>query len=158
MKAFLKNYNQAPRKVRLIADLVRGKSVPQAQIALTFLPKKSSPVISGLLASAVANAGQAGYAAEDLFVKTITVDKGMVLKRTRPFKQGRAGRLHHIMSHIALELGVNPGAVPQLVEKKDVAEKPAAKKPVAKKVAKKVATKTSTSKKSASALRSGEKK
>ena len=148
MKAFLKNYQQAPRKVRLVADLVRGKAVPQAQVALTFLPKKSTPVISVLLASAVANAGQQGYVAEDLFIKKITVDKGMVLKRMRPFKQGRAGQLHRIASHIALELGINPGVVAKPIVKKVVAaeeKKSVAKKTTTKKLpAKKTATKTAT--------------
>ena len=77
MKALLKNYHQAPRKVRLVADLIRGKSVPAARQALTYLPKKSSPVLAKLLNSAVSNAN--GVKAEDLFVKKITVNKGAVM-------------------------------------------------------------------------------
>ncbi|MDB5187591.1 MAG: ribosomal protein large subunit ribosomal protein [Candidatus Kaiserbacteria bacterium] len=148
MKAILKNYHQAPRKVRLVADLIRGKQVPAAHVALTFLPKKVSPVMFTLLNSAVANARQAGYEPTDLFVKKITVDKGLVLKRVRPFKQGRAGQLRHIMSHIVLELGTNAGAVPVATDSttKTVSDtKPAAKKvakKTAKKTTKKVASKT----------------
>jgi len=108
MKAYLKNHRQAPRKVRLVADLVRGKSVAQARAALAFLPKKAAPIIGKLIDSAVANASSsksgAGKSTEELFIKTITVDKGAVLKRVRPFRQGRAGRIHKEMSHIKLEL------------------------------------------------------
>src|SRR3989338_7715075 len=75
MKALLKNYPQSPRKVRLVADLIRGKSVPAARAALLYLPKKSSPTIGKLLDSAIANASSRGNSAENLFVKTITVTK-----------------------------------------------------------------------------------
>ncbi len=110
MKALLKNYHQAPRKVRLVADLIRGKSVPAARSALTFLPKKSSPVITKLLDSAVANARGTGHTAENLFVKTITVNKGTVMKRSRPFARGRSGTLRKEMSIIFLELGTKSAA------------------------------------------------
>jgi large subunit ribosomal protein L22 len=107
MKATLTNYHQPPRKVRLVADLIRGKSVPAARIALSFLDKKSAPAIVKLLESAVANAHSSDASVETdlLFVKTLTVDKGATLKRVRPFKQGRAGRLHKVMSTVRLELG-----------------------------------------------------
>ena len=104
MKALLKNYHQSPRKVRLVADLIRGKSVPAARAALMFLPKKSSPAISKLLDSAVANARAAGATTDNLFVKKITVDKGAVLRRARPFARGRSGAIHKTMSIINLEL------------------------------------------------------
>ncbi len=107
MKALLKNYHQSPRKVRLVADLIRGKSVPEARAALLYLPKKSSPVIEKLLDSAVANARSRGATAENLFVKTITVDKGAVQRRYRPFARGRAGTVRKTMSIIALELGTS---------------------------------------------------
>jgi large subunit ribosomal protein L22 len=107
MKALLKNYHQSPRKVRLVADLIRGKSVPAARAALTYLPKKSSPVISKLLDSAIANARATGGTAENLYVKTITVNKGAVLRRTRPFARGRAGRINKEMSIVMLELGMS---------------------------------------------------
>jgi len=106
MKALLTNYHQPPRKVRLVADLIRGKSVAQARAALTFLSKKSSPAIEKLLDSALANARTRGVSPENLFVKKITVDKGTVLKRARPFGRGRSGTLRKIMSIVSLELGV----------------------------------------------------
>src|SRR3989338_6107639 len=98
MKALLKNYHQAPRKVRLVADLIRGKSVPAARAALMYLPKKSSPAIGKLLDSAVANARASNLSPEGLFVKKITVDKGAVMRRARPFARGRSGSLRKTMS------------------------------------------------------------
>ncbi|MDO8523902.1 MAG: 50S ribosomal protein L22 [bacterium] len=105
MKALLTNYHQSPRKVRLVADLIRGKSVGAARMALQFLPKKSSPAIEKLLDSAVANARGSGISPESLYVKKITVDKGAVLRRSRPFARGRAGAVRKTMSIIFLELG-----------------------------------------------------
>ena len=111
MKALLTNYHQSPRKVRLVADLIRGKSVGAARAALLYLPKKSSPAIGKLLDSAVANASSRGSAVEDLFVKTITVNKGIVMRRARPFGRGRSGSLRKTMSIVFLELGVSAKAV-----------------------------------------------
>jgi large subunit ribosomal protein L22 len=108
MKALLKNYRQSPQKVRLVANLVRGKSVPAARATLTFLPQKSSPAILQLLNSAVANARSQGMPTEELFIRTITVNKGAVLKRFKPMARGRAAQFHRTMSIIALELGANP--------------------------------------------------
>jgi len=110
MKALLKNYHQSPRKVRLVADLIRGKSVSHARAALTFLSKKSGPAIVKLIDSAVANAANKGMETEDLYVKTITVDKGATMRRFRPFGRGRSGALHKVMSIVHLELGTKAGA------------------------------------------------
>lgn len=123
MKALLTNYRQTPRKVRLVADLVRGKSVKDAKTALTFLPKKSVPAIEKLIDSAVANARSMGVDADNLFIKKITVDKGIVMKRFRPFARGRAGRLHKETSIINIEL--SSSAAPK---KRRGAKKAAAKK------------------------------
>lgn len=105
MKALLTNYHQSPRKVRLVADLIRGKSVAAARAALLYLPKKSSPAIGKLLDSAIANARSTGASAENLFVKTITVNKGAVMRRARPFARGRSGSIRKTMSIVFLELG-----------------------------------------------------
>jgi len=118
MKATLKNFRQAPRKVRLIADMIRGKSVPAARAALLFMDKKSSPAIEKLLNSAVANSG---VAPDSLFVKTIAVNKGIVMRRARPFARGRAGSIRKTMSIVTLELGTN------VAEKKARAKKTKAK-------------------------------
>lgn len=104
MRATLKNYHQPPRKVRLVADLIRGKSVRQAQNALLFLDKKSAPVLNKLLNSAVANAQKSGASAEGLVIKSISVDKGAVMRRVRPFSRGRSGTIHKTMSIISIVL------------------------------------------------------
>lgn len=135
MKATLSNFRQSPRKVRLVADMIRGKSVSQANELLTFVPKKASPEIKKLLASAIANAQVKGMGPETLFVKTITVNKGTVLRRFTPKARGRAGRINRTMSIIALELG-STGT--PMTAKKGAAKKTAKTAPKAR--AKKVAT------------------
>jgi len=107
MKASLKNYRQSPRKVRLVADLVRGKKVSQALLELKFLPKRATEVISKMIASATANAEHNfKVSADDLFIKEITVDKGVTLKRYRPRARGVAKRINKRTSNISLTLGV----------------------------------------------------
>ncbi len=150
MKALLKNYNQSPRKVRLVADLIRGKSIDAARQALAYLPKKSSPTMLKLLNSAVSNAVQNnGQEVESLFVKAIAVNKGQVMRRFMPKARGRAARYAKTFSIVTLELGSHNAApaVPAKKAKKVAEvtgeEKPkAAKKSAAKKVAKKAAAKS----------------
>lgn len=105
MKATLSQFKQSPRKVRLVADLIRGKTVRQAKEALAFLPKKSAPIIDKLIMSAVANSKTGEAALDSLIVKTITVQKGIVLRRFKPMARGRAARVHRTKSIIAIELG-----------------------------------------------------
>ncbi|MBI5645070.1 50S ribosomal protein L22 [Candidatus Kaiserbacteria bacterium] len=105
MKALLKNYHQSPRKVRLVADMIRGKSIEDARVKLAFLAKKSSPAMLKLLESAIANARSSGKSADGLFVKTVTVNKGAVSRRFMPKARGRAARYAKTMSIVALELG-----------------------------------------------------
>jgi large subunit ribosomal protein L22 len=104
MKAFLKNYRQSPRKVRLVADLIKGKDIAQAGVALDFLAKRASAPIKKLLDSAVANAINLGNNKEDLFVKEIRVDKGVVMKRMMPRAMGRGARINKRTSHVVLVL------------------------------------------------------
>jgi large subunit ribosomal protein L22 len=104
MKAFLKNYRQSPRKVRLVADLLKGKRVADAFVHLSALPKRASGPMNGLLASAVANAKQTGVSDANLYVANITVDKGIVLKRSMPRARGSASRINKRTSHIMLTL------------------------------------------------------
>ena len=143
MKALLTNFKQSPRKVRLVADMIRGKKALVARDLLAFTPKKSAPEIEKLLASAIANARQQGMHAEDLVVKTISVDKGAVLKRFTPKARGRAGRILRTMSIVRLELGTVGAQAPQKAKASKKAEAPVAeaveKKPAAKKAAKKKA-------------------
>ena len=77
MKALLSNYKQSPRKVGLVAGLIRGITVEAARDQLMFLGKKSAHDMLQLLNSAVANAAQKGIKEEGLFIKTITVNKGV---------------------------------------------------------------------------------
>ena len=105
MKAFLKNYRQSPRKVRLLADLVRGKSVSEALTTLKYLDKRAAGPFSKVIASAIANAKDHGKNVEKLFIKTVAVDKGIVLKRSMPRARGTASRINKRNSHISVELG-----------------------------------------------------
>lgn len=104
MKAILKNYRQSPRKVRLIADLVRGKDVKKALETLAFVNKRASEPFAKIIKSAVANAKSAGKDVEKLIVKTVTVNKGTVLKRYMPRARGSAARINKRNSHITVEL------------------------------------------------------
>lgn len=101
MKASLNNYRQAPRKVRLIADLIKGKNAQQAQGILSHLIKKGALPMKKLLDSAIANSG---VSADMLVVKNATVDKGVVIKRWMPRAMGRAFPIHKHTSKVAIEL------------------------------------------------------
>src|ERR1700752_66379 len=94
MKAFLKNYRQSPRKVRLVAGLIKGKRVADAFVHLNALPKRASLPIKQLLTSAVANAKVAGISDENLVVSNVTVDKGIVMKRMMPRARGSGSRIN----------------------------------------------------------------
>ena len=105
VKARLKHARVSAQKARLVADLVRGKDVNEALRILTFLNKKTAVLVKKLLESAVANAGQKQVIdVDNLFVKTIYVDQGPVMKRFMPRAQGRATEIRKKMSHINLVL------------------------------------------------------
>lgn len=104
MKAFLKNYRQSPRKVRLVAGLIRGKSVPQAMLILQTIPKTATIAMDRLLKSAVSNAKNQGKEAKDLMVRGLKVDAGPVMKRMMPRARGSAFRIKKRTSQISLEL------------------------------------------------------
>ena len=106
MKALLKNYRQSPRKVRLIADIVRGKSIKQALQTLTFVNKRASEPFAKLIRSAEANAKSQGVAVETLIIKSVAVDKGTVLKRSMPRARGSSAPINKRNSHIKIELGL----------------------------------------------------
>jgi large subunit ribosomal protein L22 len=112
MKAMLKNYRQTPRKVRLVADLIRGKSVPRALTLLSHVDKRAARPVAQLLNSAVANAESAhSKKKEDLEVKSVRVDKGIAFKRFRARARGHAALIKKQTSHIRLELGDAPAKV-----------------------------------------------
>ncbi len=105
MKAELTNYRQSPRKVRLLADLVRGKKVPEAMMMLNFTDKRAAGPIKKLIASAAANAeANNNLSAGNLLIKEIRVDKGTVLKRYFPRARGRATLLRKRNSHVKVVL------------------------------------------------------
>lgn len=105
MKAFLKNYRQSPRKVRLVASLVKGKSVDEALLELDFLAKRASAPLKKLLLSAVSNAKNLGKEKENLKILELRVDKGIVMKRFMPRAMGRASRINKRTSHVTIILG-----------------------------------------------------
>lgn len=103
--ATLKYARVGAQKARLVADLVRGQDVSAALKTLTYLNKKSALMIKKLIESAVANADyKKTMDLDKLFVKTIYVDKGPVLKRFRPRAQGRAYGVRKQTSHINVVL------------------------------------------------------
>ncbi len=104
MKAILDNYNQSPRKVRLVTELVKGKKVSQALAALDFLPKRAAEPIKKLIQSAVANAKAGGAKSEDLTVKTLTVESAGMMVRYMPRAMGRATPIRRKKSRIKLTL------------------------------------------------------
>ena len=113
MKAVLKSYRQAPRKVRLVANLIKGKTVPRALVELDVLPKRASGPMKKLLMSAVANAKENdGIALVDLFVKEVRVDQGTILKRSMPKSHGTAHPIHKHTSHIMIELIASADVAP----------------------------------------------
>lgn len=103
-KAKLNNYRQSPRKVRLVADSVRGKKIEEAITVLSFIPKRSALPLQKLLASALANAKNLSLPVEDLVVKEMRVDAGATLKRRRPRSRGMANPIKKRTSHITVTL------------------------------------------------------
>ncbi len=106
--AKLKNVPTSPRKMRLVADLIRGQRVSRALSILKYEPKIGASKLEKLLLSAISNweAKNADTKLEeaDLFVKEIFVDGGRMLKRLRPAPQGRAHRVRKRSNHVTLVL------------------------------------------------------
>lgn len=104
--ARLRNYPTSPRKMRLLADLVRGMDVEKALNTLKFSTKHPSVPLEKLLLSAVANWGNKNegidVADANLYVKTIMVDGARVIKRMQPAPQGRAYRIRKRSNHVTL--------------------------------------------------------
>ena len=107
--AKLNNCPTSPRKMRLVADIIRGVDVDKALNILKFNPKEASLRLEKLLLSALANweSKNEGSRIEDnqLFVKEITVDSGRMLKRIQPAPQGRAHRIRKRSNHVTIVLG-----------------------------------------------------
>ena len=107
--AKLNNCPTSPRKMRLVADLIRGKKVEKALNILRFSQKEASIRLEKLVLSAVSNwqakNEEADVEAAALFIKEIRVDSGTMLKRLRPAPQGRAHRIRKRSNHVTVVLG-----------------------------------------------------
>src|SRR3989344_5696780 len=103
--ATLSNFRQAPRKMRLVANTVRGKKVAEALVNLDFMAKKASLPIKTLIMSALANAKALDIPTENLIVKVIKVDSGKILYRRMPAARGSAHPIRKRTSAIFVELG-----------------------------------------------------
>jgi large subunit ribosomal protein L22 len=106
------NVPTSPRKMRVVADLIRGKEVMQAMNILKYNAKASSSRLETLLQSAISNwEAKAGEKIDEgkAYVKTISVDSGRMLKRLRPAPQGRAYRIRKRSNHVTIVLGSYEG-------------------------------------------------
>lgn len=149
MKAFLKNYRQAPRKVRVIANHVRGKNVAEALAVLEFMPNKGAEMLRKLVSSAVANAKQtdASVTPEQLVIKTVTANKGITFVRYMPRAFGRAYPINRECSHVLVELTRKGAPAPVSAAEKGTPKDEAPAKKSTKKTVKKAPKKLSTKKK-----------
>ncbi|MFN4146588.1 MAG: 50S ribosomal protein L22 [Runella sp.] len=105
-RAILRNVPTSPRKMRLVADMIRGQKVSRALAILQYQPQGAAPILKKVLMSAVANWQQLNEDVKleeaDLYVKTLFVDGGTMLKRLRPAPQGRAYRVRKRSNHITI--------------------------------------------------------
>ena len=106
--AKLNNCPTSPRKMRLVADIIRGKDVERALDILKFSSKEASNRLEKLLLSAIANweskNDESKIEESNLFIKEITVDSGRMLKRIQPAPQGRAHRIRKRSNHVTIVL------------------------------------------------------
>ena len=104
-EATLKYARISSRKVKIVADLIRGKDADEALAIVKFTPKASSEVIEKLLKSAIANAeNNNGMSVENLYIEECYANKGPTMKRIRPRAQGRAYRIEKRTSHLTIVL------------------------------------------------------
>jgi large subunit ribosomal protein L22 len=135
--ATLSNFRQAPRKMRMVANTVRGKKVSDALINLDFMAKKASLPIKTLIMSALANAKALDIPTENLIVKIIKVDSGKILYRRLPAARGSAHPIRKRTSAIFVELGESTLKKSKKIKKEEtVAVEPVKKAKTVKKTAK----------------------
>jgi large subunit ribosomal protein L22 len=148
--AKLNNYPTSPRKMRLLADLIRGMEVEKALGILQFNPKHPAVPMYKLLKSAINNWEQKNTdeKVEDagLVVKTIMVDCGRVIKRMRPAPQGRGYRVRKRSNHVTIVVDSNNNGATGIVKKVKAAAKPVEQAPEAVVETKPAARKTATKK------------
>jgi large subunit ribosomal protein L22 len=102
--ATLKSHNQPPRKVRLVTELVKGKKVPAALMALEFLPRRAAEPVEKLIKSAAANAKVQGQNPDELTVKSIIVESAGMTKKYMPRAFGRAAPIRRRKSRVIVTL------------------------------------------------------
>lgn len=104
MKASITNYRQSPRKVRLVANAVKGKTLAVADVTLSYMIKRGAEPMQKLIKSAAANAANSGVDTDTLVIKNIEVNKGIVLKRSMPRAMGVAKPINKRTSHVTVTL------------------------------------------------------
>ena len=111
MLAILNNYRQSPRKMRLVVNAVKGKTVAQAEALLSLMPKVATVPLRKLLKSAIANAkeNQKVTDTNELIIKDFRVDQGAVLKRSMPRAHGSAFQILKRTSKVTLVLTEKQG-------------------------------------------------
>ena len=116
MKAELHNYRQSPRKVRMVANLIKGKTANEALATLSYLPKRASGPIKILIESAVANAKNNNgiVSADSLEVKNIEVGSGFTMKRMMPGSRGRGFTIRKKTSRVYVTLAERTPKVKKL--------------------------------------------
>jgi large subunit ribosomal protein L22 len=111
VRAQAKYVRMSPRKARLVAEHIRGRSVPEARAVLAFTSREAAGVLQKVLQSAVSNAeANHGIAEEQLYVKAAWVDGGPVMKRWRARARGRVARIRKRTCHITVQLAERPQA------------------------------------------------
>jgi large subunit ribosomal protein L22 len=105
VQAVAKFVHVSPRKARLVADNIRGRTVPEARTILAFTPRAAAVDVEKVLRSAVANAeANHGLTGDDLVVAEVFVDEGPTIKRFQPRARGRVGRIHKRTCHITVKV------------------------------------------------------
>jgi large subunit ribosomal protein L22 len=136
VKAKLRYLRIAPRKVRLVADLIRGKNVEEAKLLLDFSLKKAARPLKKLLESAIANAkNNFDLEEKTLRIAKVTVDEGPKLKRWRARARGRAYEIQKKTSHITIVLEGEKVALSGKKEEKEVKKGAKEEKPTVEKKA-----------------------
>ena len=149
VRAQAKYVRMSPRKARLVAEHIRGRSVPEARAVLAFTSREAAGVLQKVLQSAVSNAeANHGIAEDRLYVKATYVDGGPVMKRWRARARGRVARIRKRTCHITVTLVEAPAVGAPVVEEAAPAEVAEAPKP--KRAAAKKTTASGSKKKSAS--------
>ncbi len=105
VRAITKYVRMSPRKLRRVADVIRGKGAMQALTLLNFMPYSAAVVVKKTLQSAIANAGEKGLDVDALKVVKVFVDGGVTMKRIRPRAQGRAYPIKKRTSNVTLVVG-----------------------------------------------------